>query len=39
MVAEAIDVSREGGIFTRTTRRIGGGEVDHQVEPTISYSK
>jgi lipoprotein-anchoring transpeptidase ErfK/SrfK len=39
MVAEAIDVSQEGGIFTRSARRIGGGELDHAVEPTISYSK
>ncbi len=39
MVAEAVDVSQEGGIFTRTSRRISGGEVDHTVEPTISYSK
>lgn len=39
MVEEALEASREGGLFGRTIRRIGGGEVDHGIEPQIAYSK
>lgn len=38
MVDEAVEVSQEGGILSRTLRRIGGGEVDHAIEPQIAYS-
>ncbi|HKJ35718.1 MAG TPA: L,D-transpeptidase/peptidoglycan binding protein [Solirubrobacterales bacterium] len=38
MVDEAVTVSQEGGILGRTWRRIGGGEVDHSIEPRIAYS-
>jgi lipoprotein-anchoring transpeptidase ErfK/SrfK len=39
MVDEALAVSREGNILSRSARRLGGGEVDHQLEPRIRYSK
>jgi lipoprotein-anchoring transpeptidase ErfK/SrfK len=39
MVQEAIDRSREGGIFDRVTRYASGGEVDADLEPRVSYDK
>jgi lipoprotein-anchoring transpeptidase ErfK/SrfK len=39
MVQEAIDRSREGGIFDRVTRYASGGEVDVNLEPRVSYDK
>jgi lipoprotein-anchoring transpeptidase ErfK/SrfK len=39
MVDEALAASREGSILARSWRRLGGGEVDHRVEPQIRYSK
>jgi len=39
MVEDAIAASREGDIISRSIREISGGEVDHRVEPTISFSK
>jgi lipoprotein-anchoring transpeptidase ErfK/SrfK len=38
MVNEAVDASREGGLFTRVWRYASGGEVDTDVEPRINYS-
>jgi lipoprotein-anchoring transpeptidase ErfK/SrfK len=38
MVDEAVDASREGGIFSRLWRYTSGGDVDTDVEPRISYS-
>jgi lipoprotein-anchoring transpeptidase ErfK/SrfK len=37
MVQEAIDRSREGGIFERLTRYASGGEVDEDIEPRVAY--
>lgn len=39
MVDEALRVSQDGGILSRTWRRLGGEEVDHSIEPRIAYSK
>jgi lipoprotein-anchoring transpeptidase ErfK/SrfK len=39
MVDEAVDESREGGLFGRLWRYTTGGEVNTDVEPRISYSK
>jgi lipoprotein-anchoring transpeptidase ErfK/SrfK len=39
MVDEALARSREGGIFTRSFRRLTGGEVDYRVRPRIAYSR
>jgi lipoprotein-anchoring transpeptidase ErfK/SrfK len=38
MVDEALQVSREGGIFKRVARDITGGQEDAQVSPRVSYS-
>ena len=38
MVDEAVDVSREGDIFSRVWRYASGGEVDTDVEPRVGYS-
>jgi len=38
MVDEAVDASREGGIFSRVWRYASGGDVDTDVEPRIDYS-
>jgi lipoprotein-anchoring transpeptidase ErfK/SrfK len=38
MVAKAVAVSQEGGILSRSWRRISGGEVDHSIRPRIAYS-
>jgi len=38
MVDEAVDVSREGAIFTRVWRYASGSDVDTDVEPRIEYS-
>jgi lipoprotein-anchoring transpeptidase ErfK/SrfK len=38
MVEEAVDASREGGIFSRVARYASGGDVDTDVEPRIDYS-
>ena len=37
MVDEALDVSQEGGILSRTWRSVTGGEVNHQIAPQIVY--
>jgi lipoprotein-anchoring transpeptidase ErfK/SrfK len=37
MVQEAIDRSREGGIFKRLTRYASGGDVDEDIEPRVDY--
>ena len=39
MVDEALRVSQDGGILSRTWRRLNGEEVDHAIEPRIAYSK
>lgn len=39
MVAEAISVSREGGLPTRIVRYATGGEVNHRIEPKVAYSE
>jgi lipoprotein-anchoring transpeptidase ErfK/SrfK len=38
MVDEAVDVSREGDIFSRVWRYTTGGDVDSDVEPRVGYS-
>ena len=38
MVDEAVDVSRDGGIFSRVWRYASGSDVDTDVEPRIDYS-
>jgi lipoprotein-anchoring transpeptidase ErfK/SrfK len=38
MVEEAVDASREGGLFSRVWRYASGGDVDTDVEPRIHYS-
>ena len=38
MVDEAVDVSREGDIFSRVWRYTTGGDVDADVEPRVGYS-
>ena len=38
MVDEAVDVSREGDIFSRVWRYTTGGDVDTDVEPRVGYS-
>jgi L,D-transpeptidase catalytic domain/Putative peptidoglycan binding domain len=39
MVDDAVEESREGGLFGRLSRYAGGSEVDADLEPRISYSK
>jgi lipoprotein-anchoring transpeptidase ErfK/SrfK len=39
MVDEALAVSQEGGLPTRVWRYATGGEVDEEIEPSITYSK
>jgi hypothetical protein len=39
MVDDAIEASREGGLFTRLGRYVTGDEVDADLEPRVSYSK
>jgi lipoprotein-anchoring transpeptidase ErfK/SrfK len=39
MVDEAVQISEDDGILTRTWRRITGGEVAHAIQPTIDYSQ
>ena len=39
MVDEALRVSQDGGILSRTWRRVSGEEVDHSIKPRIAYSK
>ena len=39
MIDEALRVSQDGGILSRTWRRLSGEEVDHSIEPKIAYSK
>ena len=39
MVAEALDASRGGNVFTRTWRGLTGGRVEADVEPEITYSR
>lgn len=39
MVDEAVEQSREGGIFDRTLRRLTGEEVEYAVPPRIAYSE
>jgi lipoprotein-anchoring transpeptidase ErfK/SrfK len=38
MVEEAVDASREGGLFSRVWRYASGGDVDTDVDPRIHYS-
>jgi lipoprotein-anchoring transpeptidase ErfK/SrfK len=38
-VDEALERSREGGIFARTYRGVTGGEVVAHIEPEVTYSK
>ena len=38
MVDEAVDASREGGMFSRVWRYASGGDVDTDVAPRINYS-
>jgi len=38
-IDEAVAVSREGGLPTRTWRALTGGEVDEEITPKISYDK
>ena len=39
MLHEALEESREGGIGGRLVRYASGGEVNHDIEPRVSYSK
>jgi lipoprotein-anchoring transpeptidase ErfK/SrfK len=39
MVQEAIDRSREGGIFDRVSRYASGGEVDANLQTRVKYDK
>jgi lipoprotein-anchoring transpeptidase ErfK/SrfK len=39
MVQEAIDRSRDGNIFDRVTRYAGGGEVNANLDPEVTYNK
>jgi lipoprotein-anchoring transpeptidase ErfK/SrfK len=39
MVDQALQESRDGNIFTRVTRDLGGGEENVQVEAQISYDE
>jgi lipoprotein-anchoring transpeptidase ErfK/SrfK len=39
MVDQALAVSQEGGLPTRVWRYATGGEVDEEIEPSITYSK
>jgi lipoprotein-anchoring transpeptidase ErfK/SrfK len=38
-IDEAVAVSREGGLPSRTWRALTGGEVDEEITPKISYDK
>jgi lipoprotein-anchoring transpeptidase ErfK/SrfK len=38
MVDEAVDASRDGGLFSRVWRYASGGEVDTDIDPRINYS-
>jgi lipoprotein-anchoring transpeptidase ErfK/SrfK len=38
MVAQAVHVSREGSIVTRTARGVFGGSVNRDISPVVSYS-
>src|SRR5215203_116547 len=39
MVDEALDVSREGWLPSRVWRDVTGGEVDHAIQPQITYDE
>jgi lipoprotein-anchoring transpeptidase ErfK/SrfK len=39
MVDEALAVSQDGGLPTRVWRYATGGEVDEEIEPSITYSR
>jgi lipoprotein-anchoring transpeptidase ErfK/SrfK len=39
MLDEALEESREGGFGGRLVRYASGGEVNHDIEPRVSYSK
>jgi lipoprotein-anchoring transpeptidase ErfK/SrfK len=39
MVAEALSVSREGGLPSRLVRYATGDEVDHRIDPRVAYSE
>jgi lipoprotein-anchoring transpeptidase ErfK/SrfK len=39
MVAEALSVSREGGLPSRLVRYATGDEVDHRIEPRVAFSE
>ena len=39
MVAEALSVSREGGLPSRIVRYATGDEVDHRIDPKVAYSE
>lgn len=39
MVDEALSVSRDGGLPARVWRGLTGGEVDHAIQPQITYDQ
>lgn len=39
MLDEAIEKSREGGLFERVSRYVQGSTVDTEIEPRVEYSK
>ncbi len=39
MVGEAVQVSEQDDILTRTWRRVTGGEVDYAIQPQLDYSQ
>src|SRR5262245_5290573 len=39
MVDEAVDRSREGGLFDRISRYVQGSTVDEDIEPRVDYSQ
>jgi lipoprotein-anchoring transpeptidase ErfK/SrfK len=39
MVAEALSVSREGGLPSRIVRYATGNEVNHRIEPKVAFSE
>jgi lipoprotein-anchoring transpeptidase ErfK/SrfK len=39
MVEEAVSVSQDGGLPSRVWRGVTGGEVDHAIQPQITYDR